>query len=140
MFSFRSMLVPAALATALAIPAIGFAQVQPSAGTPAQPGQGQRHHGGFGFMREMRDLNLTAQQQSQIKQLTDQYRQAHPRGSAADPQARKDLRTKIEAVLTPAQQQQLKTEMQQRESQRGTQGGRGRSRNPFPQPSPTPAI
>ncbi len=125
------MLVPAALATALAVPVIGFAQVQPS---PAPLQQGQRHHGGF--MREMRSLNLSPQQQSQIQQLVQQYRQAHPRGSAPDRQARKELRTKIMAVLTPAQQAQLKTEMQQRESQ----SGRGRNSDRFPQPSPSPAT
>jgi len=133
-FSFRSLLVPAALATALAVPAIGFAQAQPSAAQLQQPAQGQRHQGGFGFMREMRSLNLSTQQQSQIKQLMQQYRQAHPRGSARDPQARKDLRTKIMAVLTPAQQAQLKSERQQRESQ----SGRGHDR--VPEPSPSPAI
>ncbi len=136
MFSFRSLLVPAALATALAVPAIGFAQTQPSAAQLQQPVQGQRHRGGFGFMREMRSLNLSTQQQSQIKQLMQQYRQAHPRGSAQDPQARKDLRTKIMAVLTPAQQVQLKSKRQQREAQ----SGRGRNRDRSPRPSPSPTI
>ena len=137
MFSFRSMLVPAALVTALAVPATGFAQVQPAQGqlSPAQ-GQGERHRGGFGFMREMRELNLSAQQQSQIQQLVQSYRQAHPRGSAPDPQARKDLRTKIMAVLTPAQQAQLKADEQKRRDEFGNRGGR--NRGPFPQASPSP--
>ena len=135
MFNFRSLLVPAALATALAMPAAGFAQVQPSPAplTPAM--QGQRHHGGFGFMREMRSLNLSTQQQAQIKQLTQQYRQSHPRGSTTDPQARKDLRTKVMAVLTPAQQQQLKADQAKRKSEFG--GERHRNR---PEPSPSPAV
>lgn len=138
MFSFRSMLVPAALATALAVPATGFAQVQPPQGqlSPAQ-GQGERHRGGFGFMREMRSLNLSAQQQSQIQQLVSQFRQAHPRGSAPDPQARKDLRTKIMAVLTPAQLAQLKSDEARRRQEFGTRGGR--DRGPFPQTTPSPA-
>jgi len=132
-FSFRSLLIPAALATALAVPVAGFAQVQPSPAPLGQPGQAQRHHGGFGFMRAMRGLNLSSQQQSQIQQLVQQYRQAHPKGSTPDPQSRKDLRTKVMAVLTPAQQAQLKTQMEQRKAQFGRERG-GR-----PQPSPSPA-
>ena len=135
MFNFRSLLVPAALATALAIPVVGFAQVQPSPGPLTQPMQGQRHGGGFGFMREMRSLNLSTQQQAQIKQLMTQYRQSHPRGSTPDPQARKDLRTKVMAVLTPAQQQQLKADQAKRKSE--FQGARHRNR---PEPSPSPAV
>jgi Spy/CpxP family protein refolding chaperone len=138
-FNFRSMLVPAALVTALAVPATGFAQVQPAQGqlAPAQ-GQGERHRGGFGFMREMRELNLSAQQQSQIQQLVQQFRQAHPRGSAPDPQARKDLRAKIMAVLTPAQQAQLKADEQKRRDEFGEGRNRG-SRPGFPQASPSPS-
>lgn len=137
MFSFRSMLVPAALATALAVPATGFAQVTPAQGqlSPAQ-GQGQRHRGGFGFMREMRELNLTTQQQTQIQNLVQAYRQAHPRGSTPDRQARKDLRTKIMAVLTPAQQAQLKADEQKRRQELRNRGDR--DGGPFPQPTPTP--
>ncbi len=134
MFSFRSILVPAALATAIAVPAIVFAQTQPL--TPLQPStQGQRHRGGFGFMRQMRSLNLSTQQQSQIQQLMQQYRQAHPRGSTPNPQARKELLGKIMAVLTPAQQQQLRT-LRARQSQFGRERNRDRS----PQPSPSPAV
>jgi Spy/CpxP family protein refolding chaperone len=121
------------LATALAVPVAGFAQGQPSPAPLGQSGQGQRHHGGFGFMRAMRGLNLSAQQQSQIQQLVQQYRQAHPKGSTPDPQSRKDLRTKVMAVLTPAQQAQLKTQMEQRKAQFG------RERGNRPQPSPSPA-
>ena len=86
-------------------------------------------------MRAMRGLNLSTQQQSQIQQLVQQYRQTHPRGSTPDPQSRKDLRTKVMAVLTPAQQAQLKTQMEQRQSQ----SGRERNGNRFPRPSPSPA-
>lgn len=134
MLSFRSLLVPAALATALAVPATGFAQVQATP-APLSPAQGgERHRGGFG-MRALRDLNLSAQQQSQIQQLIQQFRQAHPRGSKPDKQARKDLRDKIMAVLTPAQQAQLKAEMQKRHGERGNREERG----PFPQTTPSPA-
>ena len=135
MFNFRSLLVPAAMVAAVAVPAAGFAQVQPSPAPLSQPFQGQRHRHGFGFMHEMRSLNLSAQQQDQIKQLMTQYRQAHPRGSTPDPQARKDLRTKVMAVLTPAQQQQLKADQAKHKSE--FQGGRRRNR---PEPSPSPSI
>ncbi|HEV2262307.1 MAG TPA: hypothetical protein VGR69_08485, partial [Candidatus Rubrimentiphilum sp.] len=77
-------------------------------------------------------------QQSQIKQLIDQYRQAHPRGSAPDPQAREQLRSQITAILTPAQQAQLKTQMQQARGRFGGERGRDRDRNPAPSPSPLP--
>jgi Spy/CpxP family protein refolding chaperone len=135
-FSFRSLLVPAALATALAVPAIGFAQVQPAAAQNQQQSGSQRHHGGFGFLK---DLNLTPQQQTQIDQIRQQYRQAHPKGSARDPQAMKDMRDKMMAVLTPAQQAQLKADMQKRRAEYG-QGRNGNGRNSFPQPSPSPVV
>ncbi|HET9392979.1 MAG TPA: hypothetical protein VFO29_05625 [Candidatus Rubrimentiphilum sp.] len=135
MFNLRSILVPAAMVTALAVPAAGFAQVQPSPAPLSQPMQGERHRHGFGFMREMTNLNLSAQQQAQIKQLMQQYRQSHPRGSTPDPQARKDLRTKLMAVLTPAQQQLLKADMAKRKAE--FQGRRRRNR---PEPSPSPGV
>jgi len=135
-FTFRSLLVPAALATALAVPAIGFAQVQPATGQNQQQSGSERHHGGFRFLK---DLNLTAQQQAQIDQIRQQYRQAHPKGSARDPQAMKDMRDKMMAVLTPAQQAQLKADMQKRRAESG-QGRGGNGRNTFPQPSPSPAV
>lgn len=134
MIRFRSLLAPAALATALAVPATGFAQVQATP-APLSPAQGGERHRGGGFgMRALRDLNLSAQQQSQIQQLVQAYRQAHPRGSNPDPQARKDLRAKIMAVLTPAQQAQLKAEMKKRRGERGNREERG----PFPQATPSP--
>jgi len=133
-FSFRSLLVPVAMATALAVPAIGFAQVQPPAANSQTQSGSERHRGGFHFLK---DLNLSQQQQTQIDQIRQQYRQAHPKGSARDPQARKDMRNKIMAVLTPAQQAQLKADMQKR---RGGSGHRGRGGNRSPQPSPSPAV
>ena len=52
-------------------------------------------------------LNLSDQQKTQIQNLIDQFRQAHPQGSPRDPAAMQTLRSQINAVLTPAQQQQL---------------------------------
>jgi Spy/CpxP family protein refolding chaperone len=124
------------MATALVVPAIGFAQVQPAPGQTQQETGSQRHHGG-GF-RFLKDLNLSQQQQAQIDQIRQQYRQAHPKGSARDPQAMKDMRDKMMAVLTPAQQAQLKADMQKRRAGSGRNGGNGQ--NSFPQPAPSPAV
>ena len=92
--------------TALA-PAVSLAQQSaPAAGAPAA---GARH--GFGIGRALRTLNLNEQQKAQIKQLMDQYRQQHPRGSTPDPQSRQQLRDRIMSVLTPQQQAQLRQEL-----------------------------
>ncbi len=55
----------------------------------------------------MRAIALTDQQKAQIHQLIEQYRQSHPRGSAPDPEARRQLHEEIHNVLTPQQQAQL---------------------------------
>lgn len=130
---FKLTLIPAAFAAAVLIPAGAFAQqtADPAPAASAAPGQwgGHRHHAGF--MRAMRGLNLTDQQKTQIKQLVQQFRQAHPRGSQPDPEARKQLRQQILGVLTPAQQAQLKTNMQHMRDQY-------RNSPPQPQGSPQP--
>jgi Spy/CpxP family protein refolding chaperone len=81
-----------------------------SASTTASPWGYGRHH--FGVGRWMRSLNLSDQQRAQIRQLVQQYRQAHPRGNTFDPQAHKALRQQIFAVLSPQQQTQIKENMQ----------------------------
>jgi Spy/CpxP family protein refolding chaperone len=68
------------------------------------------HHAGF--MRALHGMNLSDQQRSQIMQLMQQYHQAHPQGSAVDPQARRALHQQILAILTPQQQAQWKQHMQ----------------------------
>ncbi len=70
---------------------------------------GHRHFA-FGWM--MRGLNLTDQQRAKLRQLMQQYRQAHPRESAFDPKARQQLHTQMLAVLTPQQRAQLKQNLQ----------------------------
>lgn len=133
MKTFRRFLIPAAALAALALPLGALAQqAAPPAGAnaPAQPGGRQGHHH-RGMMRMLHNLNLTTQQQSEIKQIMDNFRQAHPMGSPPDRQAREQLRTQIMNVLTPAQQTQLKQEMQQmRERRHDEDGG--------PQPQSTP--
>ena len=128
--TLRSLLLPAALAAAVVLPAGAFAQQASPA--PAYMG-GEHSHRGGGWMREMRKLNLTDQQRSQIQQLMQQYRSAHPRGSQPDPQARQQLRSQIMNVLTPQQQTQFKADMQRMRSQHP--GGDG---DAFPRSTPQP--
>ncbi len=116
----RHYVIPAAAAAALLLPAAAFGQQAPAVNDPApaatqQPSHG-RHHGGY--MRMFRGLNLSDQQKAQMKQIMQQYRQAHPRGSAPDPQARKQMRTQLMNVLTPQQQAQVQQRMQQMRDRR----------------------
>ncbi len=102
----RPYLLPAALIVTLAVPAVGVAQQAAPQPWVTGVGAHRRHHGGW--IRRFRGANLSDQQKQQITQLISQYRQAHPAGSAPDPEARKALRTSIKNVLTPAQQTQLR--------------------------------
>ena len=78
-------------------------------------------------MREMKKLNLTADQQAKIAALRAQYEQAHPKGSARDPQAMKAMRDQVMSILTPAQQAQFKSDMaaNRAEGQNGASGRGG---------------
>lgn len=112
----RNILMPAAAAVSLILPTGAFAQQSaPPAGAPTQQWQGHRHGG---FMHMFSKLNLSDQQKSQIQQIMQQYRQAHPYGSQPDPQARKQMRRQIMNVLTPQQRTQLQQQMQQMRQQR----------------------
>jgi Spy/CpxP family protein refolding chaperone len=120
---FQSVrLAVAALGSALVLTACGGAgsSVQPLALNGAVPALqarssattsswGRWHHG-FGFGHGWRNLNLTGTQQTQLHQLMAQFRQAHPRGSTPDPQAREQLHQQMLAILTPQQQTQLQAE------------------------------
>jgi Spy/CpxP family protein refolding chaperone len=114
----RSLLA-AIFSLSLAAPIAASAQQAP-------PQQYQQNDGAYGhnrrngFMRELRALNLNDQQKAQIKQIVTQFRQAHPRGSAPDPQAREQMRAQVMSVLTPAQRQQLQQEMAQSRAAQGT--------------------
>ena len=70
------------------------------------------------MMREMRKLNLSSQQQAQIKQIVTQFRQTHPRGTEPSVQDRQQLHQQIMNVLTPAQQAQFKADMQRERQER----------------------
>ncbi|MBV9277197.1 MAG: hypothetical protein JOZ97_03075 [Candidatus Eremiobacteraeota bacterium] len=105
MNTIRTFLSIGGLIVALALPAATLAQTTPS----DQPGLGAPQRGGM--MRAYDNLNLTPDQRQKIDALITQYRQAHPRGSTPDPNARKALRDQIFAILTPAQQAQLQANM-----------------------------
>ncbi len=100
------------LAAGLSLPVVAQAQQAP----PPPPAQSQ--HGGDWMMHRFSDLNLTDAQKSQIQSLMQNYRQAHPRGSQPDPDARKQLREQINALLTPDQQAQLKADEAKMRAQR----------------------
>jgi Spy/CpxP family protein refolding chaperone len=68
-------------------------------------------------MRMLQGVNLTDQQKAQIRQLMTNYRQAHPQGSQPDPQARKQLHEQIMSILTPAQQAQVRANMERMHSE-----------------------
>ena len=92
-------------------------------------------------MRLLKGVNLSDQQKTQIQQIMQQYRQAHPQGSLTDPQARKQasqqLRAQLMNVLTPSQQAQVKQNMQQLREQRQQREQRGEN-EPSPEPSESP--
>jgi Spy/CpxP family protein refolding chaperone len=115
------------IAASLALPAV--AQVQ----APPPPAQSQQH--GDRMMHRFDDLNLSDQQKSQIQTLLQNYRQAHPRGSAPDPDSRKQLQEQINTVLTPDQRAQLKADMERFRAQRQQ---RNDTTNVPPAPTATP--
>lgn len=126
-------LLSGALAVAIGLPIVGCAQQAPAQSQPAaSPGAYGHHHGG---MRWLQGVNLTDQQKQQIQTLTQQYRQAHPRGSSPDPQAREQLRTQVMNVLTPAQRAQVQKNMQNMKSEREEKGN-GEAPPSSPSPSP----
>jgi Spy/CpxP family protein refolding chaperone len=94
---------------------------------PAQTTPGQR--GGM-YGRMLDGITLSDQQREQIQALMAQYRQAHPRGSQPDRQARQQLMQSIRNVLTPAQQAQLDANMARMRANDapGAPGGRGMGR------------
>ncbi|MBV8726181.1 MAG: hypothetical protein JO233_00225 [Candidatus Eremiobacteraeota bacterium] len=93
----------------LTMPVATLAQTTPS----EQPSAAGPQSGG-GMMRAFDSLNLSPDQRQKIDALMSQYRQAHPRGSTPDPAARKALRDQIFSILTPAQQAQLRANIQAR--------------------------
>ena len=125
MFSIRRAVTGLALAGAIAIPAAAFAQ-QTSDQPNAQSGQHERRGG---FMHRFDSLNLSDQQKAQLQQIFQNFHQAHPQGSPRDPQAMQQLRSQIDAILTPDQRAKLQAMRsqgqngQQRLDERASQRG-----------------
>lgn len=137
---FPYFVLAGVLATAVALPIIGAAQQTPGAAPPAlQSGAvhgGHRHHG---MMAALRQLNLSQNQQTQIKTLITNFHQAHPKGSPPDRQAMQQLHQQVMAVLTPDQQKQLQGILAAQHQQRQTEDPNGPFRpDPSPSPSPSP--
>lgn len=114
--SSTRLLSAAALVAALVIPSAAFAQTAPAPYPSAAPANGARHHHRHNGMRAaLRNLNLSAAQQTQIRQAFQQTREANRN---ADPATRKanraKLRAQIEAILTPAQRAQLQATLKAR--------------------------
>lgn len=106
MMYLRSILFAMASFAVAAVPA----GAQQSGSVPVQ----QPAHHRSGFMRMLHSLNLSDAQKAQIKTAMQNYRAQHPRGSTPDPQARKQLRRQLLALLTPQQRAQFRSEMQAR--------------------------
>jgi len=106
--TIRAFLAISGFIAAAIVPATAIAQTFPA----GQPGVASPQGGGMTRMYD--SLNLSADQRQKIDALIAQYRQAHPRGSTPDPAARKALRDQIYSILTPAQQSQLRANMQAR--------------------------
>jgi Spy/CpxP family protein refolding chaperone len=113
----------------VAAPAI--AQTQPPPAPPCGTVQGQpAPHGGY--VRILRSLNLTADQNQRIQAIIDRYRQIHPPGGARDPDAMRALRQQVMQILTPAQRQRLQAQIQQLRARYSQQ------QEPVPEASPSP--
>lgn len=103
----------------------------PTSGTVTGPNAG---HGGMahGMIRLLFGLDgITPQQHDQLQALVAQFQQSHPAGSPRDPAAMRTLRQQVMQILTPAQQTQLQTEIQQMRAQREQQPQPGASPPPL---------
>lgn len=113
--SISRFLGTAALLASLAIPVTALAQqAPPPAAATAAPGASARHghRHGVGLRKALRSLNLSPAQQTQIDQAFAQARQNRTADPANRKANRSQLRSRIEAILTPAQRAQLKATLQ----------------------------
>lgn len=110
------LLSAVALVAALVVPSAAFAQTAPAPVPAAAPANGVRHHHRHNGMRAaLRNLDLSAAQQGQIRQAFQQTRDANRNADKATRKAnRAKLRTQIEAILTPAQRAQLEASLKAR--------------------------
>ena len=108
--SISRFLGSAAFVAALAVPATAFAQQAPPVAPTMAPRESGAHdgHRHGGFRKALSGLNLSAAQKTQIDQLFAQTRQANRDADPATRKAsRKQMRARIESILTPAQRTQL---------------------------------
>ena len=113
--SVSRFLGAAAFLASLAVPVSALAQQAPApAAATFAPGARAHHGHRHGGLREaLRSLNLSSSQQTQIDQAFAQTRQANGNADQTTRKAnRRQLRTRIEAILTPAQRAQLKATLQ----------------------------
>ena len=114
--SISRFLGAAAFLASLAVPVTALAQQAPPPATATFAPDAQAHHGhrhGGGLRKALQSLNLSAAQKTQIDQAFAQTRQANKNADKATRKAnRGQLRSRIEAILTPAQRAQLKTALQ----------------------------
>jgi len=105
------------VAALLLAPGAAFAQGAPAPVTaPTASGATAPHHRhqGSRYMRALRSLNLTDPQRQQIRDLMSKARTTmHGADQATRRSTYKQLRSQIDAVLTPAQRTQLQTTLQQ---------------------------
>jgi len=125
MKSLKSFILVALCALLLGAPALGQTNPGPSTSAP-----NAQHRGGM--MSMLRKLDLSTQQQDQIKALIQAFEQAHAQGTKPDPAELQQLHEQILAVLTPAQRTQLEQEEQQWRADHPDDG-----HGPTPSPSPS---
>ena len=114
--SISRFLGAAAFLASLAVPVTALAQqTPPPAAATFAPGA-RAHHGhrhGGGMRKALQSLNLSAAQRTQIDQAFAQTRQANQNADQATRKAnRRQLRSRIDAILTPAQRAELKAALQ----------------------------
>jgi Spy/CpxP family protein refolding chaperone len=130
-----NLLAVGVLAAALAVPLGASAQQdqqyqgppQQRAGTPS-PARLQHR-----WMKRLSHLNLSSDQQQRIQSMIQQYSQAHPEGSAPDPDGKRALRQQIMGVLSSDQQNQLHQEMQAHRAAMRQRDGQGQQNQGPPQ-------
>jgi Spy/CpxP family protein refolding chaperone len=88
-------------------------------------------------MGMLRSLDLSSQQMDKIRNLLQQFRAAHPDGSA-DAASRQQLRQNIEAVLTADQRAKLAAERARMRAERAKRAPGGPTPQPQASSSPSP--
>lgn len=128
--TFIRRIALAAIVTAL--PLSASAQVIPTQqnGPSGQPAQGAPHpHHVSPYMRALRSLNLSDAQKAQIRSIVQSYRQKNQGVDQATRRTNmRQMRSDIVGILTPDQQAQFRTQLQQmREQERKANPGPGTS-------------